>query len=291
MTPRSSQRLVGATLLLLALGLGGCAPRASTLTRPPLLVPLTILGASVQVDPKSYSGPCGATQNLTLTAKLTANPSNAGGAVHYVWTIDHARSEGDVTFAPGEVSQTVTRALAYAVPLDAGPELRAAIATTTPNAVSSPDMVVAIACTVGFAVVDVSVTMQPWSTDCGPHTFGWSALLTAPTNNTGGQVSYTWGFAIGPSQYGTVTFAPGQINATVAVARSYMVVPSRLGAASAPSTPTPTPIASTPTPTPIAPTPTASPWPEIRAAQIAAWLYVYAPNRIGDSAALDHYSC
>ncbi len=148
----------------------------------------------------------------------------------------------------------------------------------------------AIACTVGFQVVDVSVTMQPWSTDCGPHTFGWSALLTAPLNNTGGQVFYTWAFALGPSQDGTLTFAPGQVNATVAVARSYMVVPpSSSGASSTPSASTPTP--SAPTPSAPTPTPTASPWPEITAAQIAAWLYVDAPNRISDSAALDHYSC
>jgi hypothetical protein len=280
MTSQSLPRFVGATLLLLALGLGGCAG-ASTV-KGPIRVPLTILGASVQVDPTSYSGPCGGTQSLTLTATLTANPGNAGGTVHYVWiidwTIDHARSESDVTFAPGVVRQTVTHALAYSVPVDAGPELRAAITTTTPNALSSPDVVVAIACTVGFQIVDVSVTMQPWSTDCGPHTFGWSALLTAPLNHTGGQVSYTWGFAVGPSQDGTVTFAPGQVNATVAVARSYTVVPSSPSGSGASSTPGAT-------------TPTASLWPEITAAQIAARLDVDAPNRIADSAALDHSSC
>jgi len=305
MMPRSLPQLVGATLLLLALDLGGCAG-ASTAKRP-ILVPLKIMSASVQVDPTSYSGRCGVTQNLTFRAALAANPSNAGGAVHYVWTIDHARSESDVIFGPGEVSKTVTRSLDYTVPADSGPELRAAIATTTPNAVSSPDMVFAIACTVEFQIVDVNVTMQPWSTDCGPHTFGWSALLTAPLNNTGGQVYYAWRFAVGPSQGGMVAFAPGQVNATVAAARSYTVVPSRLGASSAPSasTPTPapststpapstpTPTASTPTPQPSTPTPspTASPWPEIAAAQIAAWLYVGSPNRISDSASLNHSSC
>jgi len=45
---------------------------------------------------------------------------------------------------------------------------------------------------------------------------------------------------------------------------------------------------SAPTPTP---TPTVSPWPEITAAQIAARLYLDAPNRISDPAALDHSSC
>ena len=42
---------------------------------------------------------------------------------------------------------------------------------------------------------------------------------------------------------------------------------------------------------PPAPTPTVSPWPEITAAQIAARLYLDAPNRISDPAALDHSLC
>jgi hypothetical protein len=254
---RSLPRFVGAALLLLALALGGCAGKSTV--KGPILVPLKIMSASVQVDPKNYSGPCSGTQHLTFTATLSSNPSNAGGAVHYVWTINQSRSESDVIFGPGEVSKTVTHSLDYTVPADSGPELRAAIATTTPNAVSSSDTVFSIACTVGFQIIDVSVTMQPWSTGCGYHTFGWSAVLTAPWNNTGGQVQYTWRFAGGATQDGTLNFAPGQITGTTAAERSYDVEPGGGGG--------------------IAPS------------QVIAWLYVNSPNSISDYAVLDHYSC
>jgi hypothetical protein len=258
MSSRSLSRLAGAALMLLVLALGACSG-ASTV-KGPILVPLKVLGANVQVDPKNYSGPCSGTQHLTFTATLTANPSNEGGTVHYVWTIAQSTTASDITFGPGEVSKTVTQTLTYNVPADAGPELRAAIATTTPNAVSSPDAVFAINCTVGFQIIDVSVTMQPWSTDCGTHTLGWSAVLTAPWNSAGGQVHYVWKFAGGATQDGTLTFAPGQVTGTVAAARTYDIEPS----GSATGTP---------------------------ASAIIAWLYVDRPNNISDYAVLDHYSC
>jgi hypothetical protein len=260
---RSLPQVVGAALLLLVV-LSGCSS-ASTV-KGPILVPLKVLGASVQVDPTKYSGPCSGTQNLTFTATLTANPSNAGGVVHYVWTIDHAATQSDVTFGPGEVSKSVTRSYAYTIPPDAGPELHASIATTAPNAVSAPDTVFAISCTVGFQIVDVSVTMQPWSTGCGPHTFGWFAVLTAPWNSTGGQVNYTWKYSDGSTQDGSVSFAPGQITATVATARTYNVIPP--GGAGG-----------------------GTGWPDITAGQIQTWLYVTSPNNISDYASLDHWSC
>jgi hypothetical protein len=258
MFSRSLPRLAGAALLLLALALGGCSG-ASTV-KGPILVPLKVLSASMEVDPKNYSGPCSGAQNLTFTATLAANPSNAGGAVHYVWTVAQSVSEGDVTFGPGEVSKTLTHAVAYTVPADAGSELRASFATTTPNAVNSPDAVFVISCTVGFQITGVSVTMQPWSTGCGYHTFGWSAVLTAPWNNTGGQAHYTWKFAGGATQDGTFTFPPGQVTGTVAAEHSYDVEPAGSGIG-------------------------------IPASQIIAWLYVDSPNTISDYAVLDHFSC
>src|SRR5260221_13072159 len=182
MLSRSLPRFVGAALLLLALVLvlvlGGCAGKSTV--KGPILVPLKIMSASIQVDPKSYSGPCSGTQHLAFTATLAANPSNVGGAVHYVWTINQSRSESDVTFGQGEVSKTVTHTLDYTVPADSGPELRAAIATTTPNAVSSSDTVFSIACTVGFQILDLSVSMHTWSSDCGFTSFACPAVTSAP---------------------------------------------------------------------------------------------------------------
>jgi hypothetical protein len=225
----------------------------------------------VQANPTSYSGPCSGAQQLTFTATLKANPSNAGGAVHYVWTINHTISQSEVTFGPGEVSKTLTQTYTYNVPADAGPQLLASFATTTPNAVSAPETVISIACTVPFQITAVSVTMQPWSTDCGPHTFGWSGLLTAPANNAGGQVDYVWKFGVGAAQGGSVTFAPGQGNAVVAAEQSYTVVPNGFVDGGTPGA--------------------SSQWPEVSPSQIIAWLYVTSPNGIWDYASLDHYSC
>jgi hypothetical protein len=264
---RALRHLVLAGLVVLVVTLSACSSGGSTV-KGPIAVPLKLENASVQASPASYSGPCSGTQQITFTATLRANPSNAGGAVHYVWTINHAVSQSDVTFGPGEVSKTLTQTYAYNVPADAGPQLVASFATTTPNAVNAPDTVIAIACTVPFQITAVSVTMQPWSTSCGSHTFGWSALLTAPPNNTGGQVNYTWKFDVGAAQDGSVTFAPGQINAVVAAEQSYTVVPNGSAGSGTPA-----------------------PWPEITPSQIIAWLYVTSPNGIWDYASLDHYSC
>ncbi|HEX6818497.1 MAG TPA: hypothetical protein VF120_08995 [Ktedonobacterales bacterium] len=265
MCNRTLRHILLASVVLLAVVLPACS--SETTIKGPITVPLKVESASMKAEPASYSGPCSGTQQLTFTATLTANPSNAGGKVHYVWTINRTVSEGDATFGLGEVTKTLTQTYAYNVPADAGPELRASFVTTTPNEVSAPDSVISIACTVPFQIIDVSVTMQPWSTDCGPHTFGWSATLTAPWNNTGGQVQYAWRFGVGAEQYGTITFAPGQITAVVSAAQSYSVVPNGQ------------------------PTTDNTGWPEVSPSEVIAWLYVTSPNGISDYASLDHYSC
>ncbi len=269
-TPHHLRTLPGALLPLLALLLllPGCSS-ASTTTAVATPVPLRIVSAKVEVNPKNYNGACGATQKLTFTATLTANANHQGGKAHYLWTINHSPVEGDVTLAPGETSATVTRSLDYAIPPDAGPELRASIAITTPNAVSSPDAVFAIGCTVPFRITDVRVTMQPWTARCGPHTFGWAAVITAPTNNAGGTVRYTWQFTVGGSESGTITFAPGQITQVVTASRSYNIRPKG-----------------------SPPDPSAPPqWPQVTAGQIRAWLYVTSPNSIGDYAVPEAVFC
>lgn len=263
---RAPRHLLVAIVLLLAVAVSGCS--GGTTSKAPATVPLQVVSASVQVDPKSYAGPCSGTDQLSFTATLNANASNAGGSVHFVWTINRTVSQGDVTFSPGELTQTLTQTYAYEVPADAGPQLRAAFATTMPNAVSAPDTMFSVACTTGFQVVGVSVTMQPWSTGCGPHTFGWSAILTAPYNNTGGDVHYSWRFVVGPGKDGTVTFAPGQLTAVVSAEQSYTIVSGAQPA--------------------VAVQPA---WPAVTASQVVGALYVYAPNSISDSAALDHSSC
>jgi hypothetical protein len=257
-------KLVLVALALSLVGvLAGCADGSTT--KPPAPVALAILKATVTVSPKGYSGPCGAPQNVTFAATFAANPNNAGGTVHYVWTIDHTPSEADVTFAPGETSKTVTTTLAYPMPAGTPTELHGSIATTTPNAVTSDDAVVTLGCTVPFQITSVSVTMQPWSTGCGPHTFGWAAVITAPWNNTGGSVHYFWSFAAASGAGGTVTFTPGQVTQVVVAARTYNVEPGGAGGGSF--------------------------YPTVAPSQIFGRLSIDSPNAISDYASLDHYSC
>lgn len=262
---RRRWRLLGALLPLIALAISGCAgdANATTAAKP---VPLKLVGAKLEANPKGYTGACGATQEITFTATLTANANNQGGVVHYVWNINQAPSEADVTFARGDTTKTITRKLSYAVPADSGPELRASIATTTPNTVSS-DAVFSIGCTVPFQIADVNVTLQPWTTGCGPQTFGWSAILTAPVNNTGGTARFSWSFAVGDGEDGSVTFQPGQVTQVVTIARTYTVVPH--GALPPPS----------------------SQWPVVSSGQIRGSLYVYSPNDIGDYAVPEAVYC
>jgi hypothetical protein len=253
-----------ALLLSLLATLAGCAD-ATTTTKPPAPVVLKVLSATVEVSPKGYSGGCGATQNLTFAATLTANANNAGATVHYIWTIAGTPSAGDVTFAPGETSKTVTKTLAYPMPAGTPSELHGSIATTTPNAVASDDAVFTLGCTQPFQITSVSVTMQPWSTACGPHTFGWAAVITASWNNVGGTAQYYWSFEVGDGAGGTVTFAPGQVTQVVEAARTYDVEPA--GTTGTTSYPTVTP------------------------SQILGRLSIDSPNAISDYASLDHFSC
>jgi hypothetical protein len=252
-----------ALALTLVSVLAGCAEAATT--KPPAPVALTILSAKVSVSPKGYSGACGATQNVAFAATLTANPNNAGGIVHYIWTIDRTPSEAEVTFAPGETSKILTKTLAYPIPAGSPMDLRGSIATTTPNAIASDDAVFTLGCTQPFQITSVSVTMQPWSTGCGPHTFGWAAVITATWNNTGGTAHYFWSFAAASGADGTVTFAPGQVTQVVAAARTYDVEPGGVGGG--------------------------SPFPTVAPGQIFGRLSIDTPNAISDYASLDHYSC
>ena len=66
--------------LIAALILAGCAGSSggATTAKP---VALRLVGATLEVSPKSYSGACGATQNLTFTATLTTLTSAVQTAV------------------------------------------------------------------------------------------------------------------------------------------------------------------------------------------------------------------
>jgi hypothetical protein len=266
MAVQSLRSLVRAALLVLTVALVGCSG-ASTASQPPA-IPLQIVSAKVDVNPSKYAGACGAKQDLSFTATLSANANNLGGAVHYVWIINHAKTEGDVTLGPGDTTKTVTQSLSYVIPVDSGPELVASFATTTPNAVAAPDAMFTIACTVPFQVTDVSVIMQPWSASCGAQTFGWSATITAPFNNVGGTVHYTWRFSVGASRSGTVTFPPGQITEVLTTSQTYYIVHSDGD-----------------------PTPPGTTYPAVTGSEILGRLYIDSPNSITDFAVPEHVNC
>ncbi len=277
---------------LLALALSACVSSST----PPRSVALRIVSAAVAVSPSSYPGSCGASQTFRYMATLAANAGNTGGTVHYLWRIGFTTAEANVTFAAGDTVRQVTHTVTTAVQPDVEPLLLSTIQTTTPNVVTSPQVVVRLPCTAPLQIVSADPMVSPSSGGCGSQTFGFAAILAAPEGNPGGAVAYTWHFLDGSSQQGSVDFAPGQINVTVATAPTYFVLPARQPAALSPQSPpaslalpSPTP-RPTPRPTPTrgprpTPTPTRTPKPTptpttgpdgkpVHADEIGAWLTI-----------------
>jgi hypothetical protein len=270
--------------------LAGCSASSSA-ARP---APLQVVGAAVTMSPSDYKGTCSGKQDITFTAKLSANPDNLGGEVHYRWRIGYSVSDGVTAFAKGETTKTLTRAIAFDIIPEADPYLEVAFATTQPNVVVAPETRFDVSCNVPLTITAVDVTMQPWTADCGPHAFGFAAVLTAPAHNVGGEARYIWRFGTGAAQSGKVIFAPGQTTQTVVVSQTYNIQRSALVApgtgmatdtgrtAAAPAAPKATP---TPSPTPDPkPTQPPSPWPKAGPGQVYAVFSVTTPNAISNNA-------
>jgi hypothetical protein len=243
------------------------------------------------MNPSDYKGTCSGKQDITFTAKLSANPNNLGGEVHYRWRIGYSVSDGVITFAKGETAKTLTLAIAFDIIPEADPYLAVAFATTQPNVVAAPEMRFDISCSVPLTITAVDVTMQPWTAGCGPHAFGFAAVLTAPAHNAGGEARYVWRFGTGTPQSGKVMFAPGQTTQTVVVSQTYNIQRSSLTTSGAgmasdvrrtTETPKTTP---TPNPTPVPnPTQPPSPWPKAGPGQVYAVFSVTTPNAISNNA-------
>jgi len=285
--------------LLLVLVLSGCLSSSA----PSGPVAFRLLGARIAISPASYAGACGQRQSFSYTATLTAVGGHGGGTAHYRWRVGYDTAEGDVTFAAGQVEQSLTRTLALDdVQPDLEPLVRASIATTAPNAVASPELAVPLPCTTPLHVLSVDLQVSPTSAGCGPSTFGFSAILAAPEGNVGGDVRYTWHFLNGAATAGAVKFAPGQINAALSAGVTYFVARGRSGQAGQaaripaaalaspipPQTPTPRPTR-TPTRTPTAtPAPLGTP---ALPGKIGAWLTVEAPNSLRSDTVAPSIAC
>jgi hypothetical protein len=267
--------------------LAGCGANSSV-ARPD---PLQVVSAAITMNPSNYKGACSGKQDITFTAKLSANPNHLGGEVHYRWRIGYNFSDGVIAFAKGETAKTLTRAIAFDIIPEADPYLAVAFATTQPNVVAAPETRFDISCSVPLTITAVDVTMQPWIANCGPHAFGFTAVLTAPAHNAGGEARYVWRFGASASQSGKVMFAPGQTTQTVVVSQTYNIQHSRLAASGVvmasdvrrtAETPKATP---GPSPTPVPnPTQPPSPWPKAGPGQVYAVFSVTSPNAISNTA-------
>lgn len=283
-------RILTPAVMLSALIMGilvGCGA-SSSVARP---APLQVVSAAITMNPSDYNGACSGKQDITFTAKLSANPNNLGGAVHYRWRIGYSVSDGVITFEKGEIAKTLTRAIAFDIVPEADPYLAVAFATTQPNVVAAPETRFDISCSVPLTITAVDVTMQPWTAGCGPHAFGFAAVLTAPAHNAGGEARYVWRFGTGTPQSGKVMFALGQTTQTVVVSQTYNIQRSPLttsgaGMASDVRSTTEAPTATPgPSPTPVPnPTQPPSPWPKAGPGQVYAVFSVTAPNAISNNA-------
>jgi hypothetical protein len=296
-TALAAWRAAATVAALSAIGLAILAGRGASASgaRP---APLQVLSASVTMNPAEYTGACSGKQDITFMARLSANPNNLGGEVHYSWRIGYSVSDGVIAFEKGETAKTLSRTVSFDIAPEADPYLSVGFVTAQPNVVTAPETRFAMACTVPLTITEVNVSVQPLTANCGPHAFGFDAVLTAPAHNVGGVVRYSWWFRHGGSTSGTVVFAPGQTTQTVVASQTYNIQRSALAGSPASDTSSASAMATdgarviatpmvTPTPSPTpAPKPTATllPWPVVGPGGVYGVFSVTAPNSISDDA-------
>jgi hypothetical protein len=154
--------------------------------------------------------------NVVYTASIIAVEGNTGGSVAYSWTVGGANvSSGNVSFAPGETTKTVTYTLSGATAqYNNTTNMTAVLNVSTPNAIASAPTKPAGSCvyTGPFTVTGVSAAVSPAdvsSIKCGTSvSLTYVATVTIAPNSPGGTVVLN--VTIGPStRPANVSFTPG----------------------------------------------------------------------------------
>src|SRR5947209_17400314 len=74
--------------------------------------PMQVTGLSGTANPSAFTHlTCGGTANFSYAVAIFVNAGSRGGQVTFTWNANGSTTPGNVTFAPGDTSKTVTYAL------------------------------------------------------------------------------------------------------------------------------------------------------------------------------------
>lgn len=113
-------------------------PTATPTARP---VPFKVTSVSISVMPGSIAGiPCGTNLTVTYKATIYVMAHGPGGTVQFGYTVNNGRSQNtaNVTFAPGQTSQTYSFTWSGALPADHTYPEPGGISVSSPNQLNSP---------------------------------------------------------------------------------------------------------------------------------------------------------
>lgn len=213
---------------LAACGSNGGSGAASTPTPPPTPsptpVPFKVTSVDLVVNPNSIAGKvCGSSATFTYTATFHIPANTAGGTIQFSYTLNNGRSQtnASVTVSPGQTTKTYTFTSSGTLPPDHTYPGIAEVLVSSPNAVSSPQVKPAGACTpaAAFKVTSIDMAVSPTSIAgiaCGTQiTVTYTATFHIAANSLGGTIQfiYTWNNGRA-SPSASVKVGPGQTTAT-----------------------------------------------------------------------------
>ena len=212
---------------------------------PTFTAPLQVTGITISINPVSLTSiPCGMSMSIVFSAQINVAPGSVGGRIPYSWNINHAPITGNVTFTPGQTSQTVKYTLNnFVIQINSASTVSGSISAGMPgNTLASTTVAPTGVCKLPgpFQVVGISMSVNPASVSavpCGSTVnITYIATVYIAPNSNAGTVSLTWN-ADYEHPSASITFAPTQTVGTVSLtlpqkAAHYITFPRAVSIAS-----------------------------------------------------------
>jgi len=219
---------------LIVFGVAGCGsagststdstPAANSQTPSPNSTPVNVTNLATTVTPGSLSGiHCGSAASFTFSTVITVAAGSGGGQVAYTWNIGSSHIPGNVTFAPGDLSKTVTYTLnSPSVQPSTAASITGSLSVDNNGQMltSTPASVTGICSFSGaFQVLSISISVSPGAVTgiiCDSYvTFVYTATITVAPNSNGGTVLLKWSFSNTSAAVTFGPYQPGQTTRTV----------------------------------------------------------------------------
>ena len=222
-----------ATFILAACGSNGSSGAGSTptatatstpLSTPsPTPLPFKVTSVDLVVNPNSIAGRvCGSSASFTYTATFHIPAGTAGGTIQFMYTVNngHSSTSASVSVSPGETTKTYTFTSSGTLYLDHTYPGIVEVLVSSPNALSSPQVKPAGACTLAaFKVTSIAMAVSPTSIAsmaCSTAiTVTYTATFHIAPNSPGGAIQFLYTVNNGRSSPGaSINVGPGQTTAT-----------------------------------------------------------------------------